>query len=160
MDTAGAVLSAAGTAAGEGRQPAVTGPRRAPNLRQRFGQRVRELRSRRGMTQRELARRAGMHPSYVGGVERGERNVTLDAVERLADALQVAAADLMLDPHPGPGPSPGPEARMASLVSRAASPADVALALDVAGYLVDRLARLRQGERAAAAEGPPPSPYG
>ena len=127
-----------------------------PDLRHLFGQRVRELRARQGLTQKELAHRAGMHPAYIGGVERGERNVTLDVVERLARALAVSAAELMLDGSRGAAAPAVSEARLAALASRAASPADLALALDVAGYLLERLAARRHTGRAAAEQ---PSEY-
>ena len=128
-----------------------------PNLRHLFGRRVRELRARQGLTQKELAHRAGMHPAYIGGVERGERNVTLDVIERLAQALAVPAAELMLDGPRGAAAAAPSEARLAALAARAASPADLALALDVAGYLLERLALLRRQAGRAAAE--PPSEY-
>ncbi len=46
--------------------------------RTRFGERVRKLRLERGLTQEALAARAGLHSTYVGGIERGERNVGLE----------------------------------------------------------------------------------
>ena len=57
---------------------------------QRFGSRVRAERERLGVSQEELADRAGMHRTYLGGVERGERNVGLLNVLRIASALGVA----------------------------------------------------------------------
>ncbi|WP_332836718.1 helix-turn-helix domain-containing protein [Microlunatus antarcticus] len=57
--------------------------------RAEFGARLQELRLRSGLTQELLAHEAGLHRTYVGGVERGERNVSLDAIWRLADALAV-----------------------------------------------------------------------
>ncbi|HAP77291.1 MAG TPA: XRE family transcriptional regulator [Acidimicrobiaceae bacterium] len=53
-----------------------------------FGSRLRELRSRQGLSQELLAERAGLHRTYVGSVERGERNVALLNILRLADALR------------------------------------------------------------------------
>ena len=47
------------------------------------------------MSQEELADRAGLHRTYVGGIERGERNVSLVNIGRLADALGVSLATLM-----------------------------------------------------------------
>jgi len=54
-----------------------------------FGQRLRELRKEQGLSQEQLAFRAGLHRTYVGGIERGERNVTLKNIQRLAHALGV-----------------------------------------------------------------------
>jgi transcriptional regulator with XRE-family HTH domain len=75
----------------------MTGPR-AEALRQRrrvaFGQRVRELRLERDLSQERLAEHAGLHRTYVGDIERGERNVALDNICRLADALGVHPGDL------------------------------------------------------------------
>lgn len=58
-------------------------------FREKVGQRIRQLRKAAGLTQERLARRAGMDYKYLGGVERGERNVTLDNVERIVRALDV-----------------------------------------------------------------------
>jgi transcriptional regulator with XRE-family HTH domain len=52
-----------------------------------FGQRVRELREKMGISQEEFADRAGLHRTYVGGIERGERNVSLENIVKLARAL-------------------------------------------------------------------------
>lgn len=59
------------------------------------GAAVRELRLARGWTQPELARRVKLHRSYVGGVERGERNLTVRNLLRFAAALGVQPADLL-----------------------------------------------------------------
>ncbi len=59
-----------------------------------FGARVRELRRGAGLSQEELAHRAELDRSYVGQVERGERNISLDNIHRIADALSVAAREL------------------------------------------------------------------
>lgn len=56
----------------------------------RFGRRVRELRKKKGMSQEALALEAGLDRSYVGGVERGERNISLVNIEKLARALGVS----------------------------------------------------------------------
>jgi transcriptional regulator with XRE-family HTH domain len=53
------------------------------------GRRVRRIRTERGISQEELARALGVHRTYLGGVERGERNLTLRSVERLAERLDV-----------------------------------------------------------------------
>ena len=59
-----------------------------------FGQRVRELRLGAGMSQEELADRAGLHRTYIGGIERGERNIGLLNVFRLATTFGIPVADL------------------------------------------------------------------
>jgi transcriptional regulator with XRE-family HTH domain len=66
-----------------------------PQLRRRkeFGAQVRELRQEQGLSQEALAHAAGLDRSYVGQVERGERNVSLDNIHRLADALQHPVSD-------------------------------------------------------------------
>ena len=59
-----------------------------------FGKAIRALREERGYSQEELAERAGLHRNYVGGVERGERNVALENIVKLAGALSVRTKDL------------------------------------------------------------------
>ena len=69
---------------------------KAVALRRRgaFGRRLRALRTERGLSQEALADLAGIHRTYVGSVERGERNVSLDNIGKLADALGVEVAEL------------------------------------------------------------------
>lgn len=64
------------------------------NLR-RFGSHVRELRTRAGLSQEDLADLVGIHRTYIGGVERGERNVGLLNLLRLARALRVSPSVLL-----------------------------------------------------------------
>jgi transcriptional regulator with XRE-family HTH domain len=64
---------------------------------ERFGARLRAERERLGVSQEELADRAGLHRTYVGGVERGERNLGLLNVLRLARALNITPATLLTD---------------------------------------------------------------
>lgn len=61
----------------------------------RFGRKVRALRMERGWTQEELASRAKKHPTYIGGIERGERNPTLTVLADIARAFDVSLAVLM-----------------------------------------------------------------
>ena len=58
-------------------------------IQQTFGQRVRQLRLKKGWSQEQLAEKAGRHWTYIGGIERGERNVTLAVVSDIARALGV-----------------------------------------------------------------------
>lgn len=67
------------------------------DIRRVFGARVRGLRLSAGLTQEELAHRAGMHWTYLGGIERGERNPSLLNICRLASALGVAPSNLFVD---------------------------------------------------------------
>lgn len=60
-----------------------------------FAKNVKALRREKGWTQEELARRADLHRTYIGSIERLERNVSLLNVERIAKALKVEARDLL-----------------------------------------------------------------
>lgn len=60
-----------------------------------LGLAVRDLRGRAGMSQEELGFRSGMHRTYVGGIERGERNPSWMNIVRLAQALTVAPSELV-----------------------------------------------------------------
>jgi transcriptional regulator with XRE-family HTH domain len=61
----------------------------------RFGQRLREIRTGKEISQEDLAATAGLHRTFVSLIERGQRNVTLRTIERLAKALGIKMADLM-----------------------------------------------------------------
>ncbi len=61
----------------------------------RFGDRVRHLRKKRGWSQEELADACGLHRTYVGAVERGERNISLVNIVAFAHALGVKPANLL-----------------------------------------------------------------
>jgi transcriptional regulator with XRE-family HTH domain len=68
-------------------------------LQRRLGENLRALRQARRLSQEGLADALGIHRTYVGGLERGERNVTLRTVERLAELLDVDAASLLAPPN-------------------------------------------------------------
>lgn len=65
----------------------------------KFGARVRSLRNQVGMSQEKLAELAEIHRTYVSGIERGERNVSLINIMRLANALGVSISKLMEGIH-------------------------------------------------------------
>ena len=60
-----------------------------------FGDRVRELRKEKELSQEELADKAGLHRTYIGMIERGEKNITLTNIEKIAKALDVSIIELM-----------------------------------------------------------------
>jgi transcriptional regulator with XRE-family HTH domain len=65
------------------------------DILKRFGDKVRRLRAQKGITsQMELAFKVGLDRTYIGGIERGERNVALKNIERLAKALGVSIEEL------------------------------------------------------------------
>jgi transcriptional regulator with XRE-family HTH domain len=64
------------------------------SIKSLFGIALRALREERGYSQEELAERAGLHRNYVGSVERGERNVALENIVKLAGALSIRTKDL------------------------------------------------------------------
>jgi len=64
-------------------------------IRVEFGKNIRQRRYQLDLSQEELAEKAGMHPTYVGSVERGERNIALENIIALAKALHCSPKDLM-----------------------------------------------------------------
>jgi transcriptional regulator with XRE-family HTH domain len=64
-------------------------------LLERFGERVRELRTRAGYSQESLAEASDLHRTYVGDIERGERNVSLVNIAAIARALEVSVSELV-----------------------------------------------------------------
>ena len=64
------------------------------DLRQVFGERLRQLRRKQGLSQEETAHRARVHVTYLSDLERGQQTPTLDVVNRLSSALQVTLAEV------------------------------------------------------------------
>ncbi len=64
------------------------------DIRERFGDAVRDRREALGLTQEEFAERAGIHRTYLSDIERGTRNVSLVNIERLSEALALEMSDL------------------------------------------------------------------
>jgi transcriptional regulator with XRE-family HTH domain len=60
-----------------------------------FGANIRRLRKIKGLSQEQLADEAGIHRTYIGAVERGERNISLDNIVAIAHGLKVRASELL-----------------------------------------------------------------
>ncbi|RAK18874.1 helix-turn-helix protein [Anoxybacillus vitaminiphilus] len=71
------------------------------NLPKLIGERIRNFRKEKGLSQEELAHKANLHTTYIGQLERGEKNATLESVEKVANALEISLEDLFrsINPH-------------------------------------------------------------
>ena len=63
----------------------------------KFGKRVRAQRTNLELSQEELASRAGVHRTYIGMIERAEKNITLENIEKVAKALNLKLSDFFRD---------------------------------------------------------------
>lgn len=70
------------------------------NIKKKFGNQIKEIRKEENLSQEELGDRAGLHPSYIGGIERGERNLSIENIEKIALGLKVDIKELF--PHSRP----------------------------------------------------------
>ena len=68
-----------------------------PTLRLRLGSAIRRLRKGGGYSQESFADRCGVHRTYMGAVERGETNISLDNIERIAKGLRLTPAQLLAE---------------------------------------------------------------
>ena len=68
--------------------------RKKSAIQERFGNRVRELRQAKGWSQERLADECKLHRTYIGGIERGERNVSLNNINAVAKALDISLKEL------------------------------------------------------------------
>lgn len=64
------------------------------NIRKKFGKKLREVRRSAGLSQEALGFKSSIHRTYIGAVERGEQNVSLDNIYKLARALRVETKEL------------------------------------------------------------------
>jgi transcriptional regulator with XRE-family HTH domain len=87
--------------------------------RRKVGARLRQLRKAAGLTQEQLGRRAGMDYKYLGSVERGERNITLDNLERITRALGVEPFEPFAFAVKADAPRPATDSILVNLVRRA-----------------------------------------
>lgn len=66
-------------------------------LLEKFGERVREERLKQGLSQESLAEKAGVHRTYIGMIERAEKNITLTNIAKIAAALEISIGELFKD---------------------------------------------------------------
>ncbi|MBO6621365.1 MAG: helix-turn-helix transcriptional regulator [Balneola sp.] len=64
------------------------------NILIKFGDKVREIRKEKDLSQEELAHKADLHRTYIGMIERAEKNITLINIEKIANALEISIKDL------------------------------------------------------------------
>lgn len=69
----------------------------AKDLLKLFGDRVKEIRLTKKLSQEELAEKSGLHRTYIGMVERGERNISLKNIEKLSNALEMNIYNIFKD---------------------------------------------------------------
>lgn len=62
---------------------------------EKFGNKVKKERLKRNLSQEELAERAGVHRTYIGMIERAEKNITLISIEKIAKALDLPISSLL-----------------------------------------------------------------
>ncbi|MEN1966605.1 helix-turn-helix transcriptional regulator [Lentibacillus sp. N15] len=65
-----------------------------PDLKKVIGERIRSIRKDKGLTQETLAEKADIHYSYIGGVERGDRNISIETLEKIINALEILPVEL------------------------------------------------------------------
>ena len=63
----------------------------------KFGDRVREERLKRSLSQEQLAAKAGVHRKYIGMIERAEKNITLENIQKIAGALNIKLSEIFRD---------------------------------------------------------------
>jgi XRE family transcriptional regulator, regulator of sulfur utilization len=66
----------------------------AKDIKKAFGERLRELRGARDWSQEEMGEACDLHWTYIGQVERGERNLTLESIQKIAHGLRINISEL------------------------------------------------------------------
>ncbi len=64
------------------------------DILKRFGDKVRDFRKQNNLSQEDLAEKAGLHRTYIGMIERAEKNITLINIEKIANALSINIKEL------------------------------------------------------------------
>ncbi len=70
-------------------------PMKKSNILIKFGENVREKRKEKGLSQEQLSFKADLHRTYIGMIERAEKNITLSNIEKIAKALEVEIIELL-----------------------------------------------------------------
>ncbi len=65
-----------------------------PNNRKKFGKYLKKIRKVARLSQEELGKKSRLHRTYIGSVERGQQNISLDNIYKIANALKIASKDL------------------------------------------------------------------
>jgi len=112
---------------------------------QQVGRRLKESRQKLGLTQEQLAERAGLHYSYIGQVERGDKNPSLKSLYRLAGALNVGI-DYLLEEDGGYRDRTAADLLLSELISllKDRPEEDVRLVLQVAATMIERIDQLQK----------------
>jgi two-component system response regulator len=122
------------------------------DVKKPFGTSVRTWRGRLGISQEELAGRAGLHRTYICDVERGARNVTLQSIEKLAQALEISVSTLLTYARaPLPAGSRAEEFAAEELVDILYvedNLADIGLATEGLKHITNRIHVVRDGQAA------------
>lgn len=63
-------------------------------IKEKFGKRLQEVRTKKGVSRQDLCRNAGFHRTYIGKIERGEKSPSLEAIEKIAEELDVKIVEL------------------------------------------------------------------
>ena len=74
-------------------------------MTQTIGRKLRQFRQKKGYSQETLADRAGLHPTYIGQVERGEKNITVETLAKITTALGIPISSVFDDVLSNPMPS-------------------------------------------------------
>jgi len=112
---------------------------------QQVGRRLKESRQKLGLTQEQLAERAGLHYSYIGQVERGDKNPSLKSLYRLAGALNVGI-DYLLEEDGSYRDRTAADLLLSELISllKDRPEEDVRLVLQVAATMIERIDQLQK----------------
>ncbi len=64
------------------------------SIKKLIGQRIRNYRQQQELSQEKLAEMSGCHPTYIGQIERGEKNTTIESIEKITSALNISLSEL------------------------------------------------------------------